>query len=266
MSHRDAEEALVKAGSWMKSMDKNRKRTQRPIHKMSDTAQFRNLHEGNKCFVCGAGVTIGTLDLTGIHEYPVICVNSSVLLMPWGEPGDVRKRFWVSTDALCMQWDYFWNKVMRWEMTRIVRNSWARNAKELKGAQMYYYIPRRVSGDLPATEDGLMGGSSILSAVDLGLLLGCKKVFLLGVDHRNINGNSHFWQLWPKKERPKREGKPGNYMPCQRQQGRVFKSNHRNFEILARYSKALGATIYNCSTVSEVKTFEQTSLEDALKS
>lgn len=247
-------------------MDKNKKRKLRSIHQMSDTEQFRNIHDGNKCFVCGAGITIGIQDLAGIHEYPVICVNSSVILMPWEEPGDERKRFWVSTDALCMQWDYFWNKVMRWEMTRIVRNSWSRNSSELKGSQINYYVPRRMTGDIKRKDKGLMAGSSILSATDLALLMGCKKVFLLGVDHRNVNGHSHFWQLWPKKERPRREGKDGNYMPCQRQQGRVFKSNFRNFGVLDRYAKTIGAKIYNCSTVSEVKTFEYMSLEDALKS
>lgn len=247
-------------------MDKNAKRKRRPIQKMSDTEQFRDLHAGNKCFVCGSGVTVGIMELSGIHEYPVICVNSSVLLMPWEEPGDEKKRFWVSTDALCMQWDYFWNKVMKWEMIRIVRNSWARAVKELKGVEFKYYIPRRASGDIKSKEEGLMGGSSILSAIDLALLMGCKKVFLLGVDHRNINGNSHFWQLWPKRERPRRDGKPGNYMPCQRQQGRVFKSNFRNFDILSKYAQTVKANIYNCSTLSEVKSFEFMSLEDALKS
>lgn len=244
----------------------SKRRSQPPLHKMSDTAQFRNINAESKCFVCGAGVSIGTLDLAGIHEYPVVCVNSSIILMPWEEPGDVLKRFWVSTDALCMQWDYFWNKVIRWEVTRIVRNSWARSAKEFKGVHVNYYTPRRTSSSPKLKDDGLMAGSSILSAIDLALLMGCKKVFLLGVDHRNVNGNSHFWQLWPKKERPLREGKPGNYIPCQRQQGRVFKSNHRNFDILDAYSKSIGAAIYNCSTISEVKAFEFMSLEDALKS
>ncbi len=246
-------------------MNKNRERERRPIHKLSDTEQFRGIHQNNKCFVCGAGVTIGTLDLSGIHEYPVVCVNSSVILMPWDEPEEAKKRFWVSTDALCMQWDYFWSKVTRWEMTRVVRNSWARCAKDLKGVPMTYYLPRRTTDEIDPKGEGLMAGSSILSAIDLALLMGCKKVFLLGVDHRMINGNSHFWQLWPKKNRPVRENKGSNYMPCQRQQGRVFKSNFRNFDRLDRYSKAIGAKIYNCSTASEVKQFEHISLEDALE-
>lgn len=245
-------------------MVKPKKTYQKPL-KASDIKQFKDIHLGNKAFVCGAGVTIGTMDLTGIHEYPVVCVNSSVLLMPWSEPGDTLKRFWVSTDSLCMQWDYFWNKVMKWECTRVVRNSWARNSSELKSAEMHYYVPRRPTAELCPNETGLMAGSSILSAIDLTLLMGCKQVFVLGVDHRMINGNSHFWQLWPKKSRPLRQGKPGNYMPCQRQQTRVFKSNHKNFDILAKYGRALGAEIYNCSTASEVKAFPYMSLEDALK-
>lgn len=245
-------------------MKKDAARQRRPLNKVNDVGRFRGIHEGSRCFVCGAGVTIGFLDLSGIHDSPVICVNSSILLMPWDEPGDSLMRFWVSTDALCMQWDYFWNRAMRWECTRIVRNSWHRHAPELRGAEMHYYVARR-SGPPSYEDNAIMGGSSILSAIDLSLLMGCKNIFLLGVDHRMINGNSHFWQFWPKKKRPKREGKPGNFFPCQRQQQRVFKSNMRNFELLNKYAESRGSKIYNCSPETTIKTFEKISFEDALK-
>lgn len=240
-------------------------RTRKPMSREANTEQFRNIHEGKKCFVCGAGVTLGNMDLTGIYEYPVVSVNSSIVLMPWDKPGDPLTRFWISTDLLVMQWDYFWSKVARFECTRIVRNSWSRNSKELKKVHMNYYMPRRSSITPNWKDDGLMAGSSILSAIDLSLLMGCKQVVLLGVDHRNINGNSHFWQLWPAQDRPKREGKPDNFMPCQRQQGRVFKSNMRSFDILNKYALTLGAKIYNASDTSEVTSFDKISLEDVLK-
>jgi len=242
-----------------------KKRIRRVVERVNDTEQFRNLHIGKKCFVCGAGVSIGHMDLSEIHQYPVICVNSSVLLMPWNDPGDVSYRFWVSTDILCMQWDYFWDKVAKGECTRLVRNSWARNSANLKGVKINFYAPRRTSSSLDWKEPGLLAGSSILSAIDLSLLMGCKKIFLLGVDHRIVSNASHFWENWPVKERPKREGKPGNYMPCQRQQVRVFKSNHRYFDMFNSYSKRLDSKIYNCSNISEVESFEKISLEDALK-
>jgi hypothetical protein len=247
-------------------MNKNaiRARARKPLPKVCNTEQFRNIHEGKKCFVCGAGTSIGHLDLTGIHEYPVVAVNSSALLMPWDQPGEITSRFWVSTDLLCMQWDYFWNKVAKFECVRLVRNSWSRNTGDLKNLPMHYYSPRRSTQTPDWNGDGLMAGSSILSATDLALLMGCKQVILLGVDHRMVNGHSHFWQNWPVKDRPKREGKPGNFMPCQRQQSRVFKSNYRSFEVIRKYSEALGAKIYNCSTVSTIETFDKISLDDAL--
>ena len=229
-----------------------------------NTEQFRNIHENKKCFVCGAGPTLNSLDLSGIFSYPVISVNSSAILMPWMESGDALSRFWISTDSLCIQWDYFWNKVMKFECTRIVRNSWAKHANDFK-KPMNYYTPR--PGNNPNwKEPGLMAGSSILSAVDLALLMGCKSVFLLGVDHRMVSGHSHFWQNWPIKDRPHKEGQPASYFPCQRQQSRVFTSNLKSFDILQKYSEKIGAKIYNCSSISEVKSFDYISLEDALKS
>lgn len=242
-----------------------RARTRNPMTRETNTDQFRNIHEGKKCFVCGAGTSLFGKDLSGIHAYPVVSVNSSALLMPWDEPGDPLMRFWVSTDILCMQWDYFWGKVARFDCTRLVRNSWSRSSKELKGLHMNYYAPRKSIQTPNWKDDGLLAGSSILTAIDLSLLMGCKQVILLGVDHKMINGNSHFWQNWPVVDRPKKAGKPDTFEPCQRQQGRVFKSNMRSFDVLNKYSLTLGAKIYNASEISTVFAFDKISLEDALQ-
>lgn len=216
--------------------------------------------------MCGAGTSLAHMDISGIHEYPITCVNSSIILMPWEEPGDALHRFWMSTDILCMQWDYFKNKVAKCDCTRIVRNSWARMEKQFKGIEMNYYVPRRTGNGKPKWKDeGIIASSSILSGIDFSLLMGCKEVYLLGVDHKMADGKSHFWQLWPKKEQPKRDGKPKEYMPCQRQQSRVFKSNFRMFEIVNKYANSIDAKIYNCSSISDVDVFEKISLEDALK-
>ncbi len=233
--------------------------------KTGHTELFRNIHEGKTGFVFGAGTSLGNQDLSQVYKYPVVSINSSVILMPWDVPGDPLDRFWISTDLLCMQWDYFREKVLKFECTRIVRNSFSRESDQFKNVKMHYYLPRRSSQSPNWKDEGLMAGSSILSGIDLALLMGLKKIILLGVDHRNICGHSHFWQNWPVKERPKREGKPGNFFPCQRQQGRVFKSNLRAFDVLKKYSEQLGATIYNASGVSTVTAFEMISLEDALK-
>ena len=38
----------------------------------------------------------------------------------------------------------------------------------------------------------------------------------------------------------------------------------RNFEFINEYAKSLGAKIYNCSYATEIKAFENISLEEAL--
>lgn len=230
----------------------------------SQTEQFRNIHKDKKCFVCGAGPSIGNLDLSGIHHYPVICVNSSAILMPWLEPGEETSRFWVSTDALCLEWDYFPQKVAKFECTRLVRNAWDREKNNLKNVKLTFYKARKNNNDLKWEEEGILAGSSILSAIDLSLLMGCKKIILIGVDHTMVNGNSHFWQFLPVADRPKREGRPGNFSPCQRQQESVFKSNFRMFDILNKYSQSLGATIYNVSDITRITSFQKISFQDAL--
>lgn len=186
--------------------------------------------------------------------------------MPWEIPGDPLSRFWVSTDYLCSQWSYFHSCVMKYDCTRIVRNSWAKSSEEIgKSNQFSFFVPRKHHDIADPNEDALFGGSSILSAIDFALKLGCKQVYLLGVDHRNLHGNSHFWQFWPKKYRPKRESKSGDYQPCQRQQKRVFGSNMKVFAVLEKYSKKIGARIYNCSSLSDITVFEKITLSQALE-
>jgi hypothetical protein len=245
-------------------LDKNLKRRRKPVTAATDLSEFLDRHKGKKCFVTGAGPSLGLMDLTDVHQHPVIAVNSSILMLPWEEPGDPWMRFWVSTDMLCMQWSYFWKKVIKVDCTRMVRNSWIRSMDKCKGVKFHYYSPRRTNTVPKKRGEGLYGGSSILSAVDLGLVMGCKEIYLLGVDHRMLHGKSHFWQSWPKSERPIREGKGGDYFPCQRQQSRVFKSNFNTFKVMSQYAKSLGAEIYNCSTISKVESFPFKSLNEAL--
>lgn len=245
-------------------MDKNSERHRKAVKPATDLSTFVDKHKGKKGFVLGAGPTLGLLDLSGLSNYPVFSVNSSILALPWEEPGEALDRFWISTDMLCMQWTYFWKKVIKVECTRVVRNSWSRNMDRCKGVKFNYYNPRRTNSLPKSRTDGLFGGSSILSATDLALITGCKEVYLLGVDHRMLHGKSHFWQSWPKSEQPIRDGKGGSYFPCQKQQSRVFKSNFNAFKVMDKWATHLGAKIYNCSNISKIDTFPQISLQEAL--
>jgi len=224
-----------------------------------DLSNFKNLHAGKKCFVVGAGPSAVFLDFSSVHSYPVICVNSSILLMPWKQDGDLSLRFWMSTDVLCQHWSYFSECVLSGICNRIVKNSWKQYTSKWPEVMFYYYSPFNEK-----TGEGLLSNSSILSALDFAILMGCKNIYLLGVDHRMIQGKSHFWQFWDKHKQPTRNGKPGNFYPDQRQQKRIFELNMPLFEKLKEKATKAESTIYNCSSLSEIKCFPLISLEDAV--
>ena len=96
--------------------------------------KFANKHSGKKCFVIGAGPSLKDVDTSVISNYPVICVNSSILKFDWTIPDDSEKRFWLSCDSLCMEWDYFWKKVIHSDCVRIVRDSWSRKKDKFQDA------------------------------------------------------------------------------------------------------------------------------------
>jgi len=247
-------------------MKSGEKRERRELSKHLGIREFQNIHEGSKCFIIGAGPSLRDVDLSLIKNEITISVNSSILKTSWGVTGDERRRFWISCDILCMEWDYFWKKVIRTECTRIVRNSWARNEKQFKGIDFRYYKPRRTR-ELPfANEpDCLLGTSSIVSSVDFAILLGCSSIYLVGVDHKMKDGNSHFWQFLPQKDRPTRKNKPSNFRPNLRQQSRVFDSNIRSFKVLKMYGKKKGVRIMNCSSRTAIDVFKKIPFEDAIK-
>lgn len=225
--------------------------------------KFLNLHQDQKCFIVGAGPSVGFLDLSGIDQHPVICVNSSIVLMSWKDFGETNKRFWMSTDVLCQHWSYFRDYVLKADCVRLVRNSWKKYTNKWPEVKFHYFLPFTEK----TSNKGLLSTSSILAALDFAIYLGCKNIYLLGVDHRPLHGYSHFWQFLPRTDvrYPRRDGKPGDFFPCQRQQKRIFDENMQYFEILNNKAQTKNIKIFNCSSISEVKVFPKISLQDALR-
>lgn len=238
-------------------------RSRREIKPWTDLSDFRNRHVGMKCFVVGAGPTLGFLNLEPIHNHVVISVNSSVIMMDW-DIGLPDRRYWISNDRLCLQWDYFWKYVLRGNCTKIVRTSWKKYDDKIKGHGFRYFEPRRDELVLSDDDPGLCSVSSVPTAIDFAILTGCKKIYLLGVDQRMLHGNSHFWQFWDRKKWPIRKDKNKNFRPEQKHQVKVFEQNVKVFEVLNDYAKTKGSIIKNCSTISTLETFEKVSLSQAI--
>ena len=231
-----------------------------------DLSCFNDIHKGRKCYVIGAGPSIAFLDLQKIHKHVVVSINSSALLMPWDKDGDELRRFWISNDVLCMQWTYFWTHVYRAKCTKIVRTSWKKNDETLRRHNFRYFMPRKSqNAPLDPEDPGLCSVSSVPTGIDFALRLGCRNIYLLGVDQRMMHGNSHFWQFWPKEKHPQRESKGKNFQPEQKHQIKVFDQNVKVFGALDLCAKSKGAEIKNCNLGSVLDAFPKISFDESLK-
>jgi len=238
-------------------MRRQQKRERVDIKPYTDLSDFQNIHQGRRCFVIGAGPSVAFMNLSPIEDDVIITINSSILLFDWSV-GSSTDRYWISNDTLCLQWDYFWSKVLRSNSQKIVRTSWKEHADKILKHNFRFFKPRE-SESPPLSNDGkaLCSVSSVPTAIDFALLTGCQEIYLLGVDHKMLHGNSHFWQFWPKEKWPQRKSKGKNFRPEQSHQIRKFEENIATYQSLKELAESVGASIYNCSNNSVIEVFEK---------
>ena len=247
-------------------MDRTRNRTNKKLKSLTDISEFNNIYNNEKCFIVGAGPSLGSLDLELIHNHVVIAVNSSALLMPW-QKGEPLKRFWISNDVLCLRWSYFWTHVAKSACVKLVRTSWLKHKYKIKGLNNFRFFETRKSESDPLSlnEPGLCHTSSVPTALDFALRLGCSQIYLLGVDQKMVHGFSHFWQFLPPEKWPKRMDKNKGFKPEQKHQIKVFGENVAVFNALGKLAKRKSACVYNCSSISSLSMFPKISLEQAIQ-
>lgn len=223
----------------------------------TDLSDLKDIHCGSKAFVLGAGPSLHYENLSQIWKYPVICTNSSILLTRWTgccEAEEINRRFWTSNDALCMRWSYFEKWVVPAKCFKIVRDSWAKHGKKLTKFGLRFFAPRR-SVHIEPDGGGLCAVSSVPTAVDLALHMGCKEIYVLGQDHQRMGNINYFWQYWSRSQWPRFNGQIG-YIPDKISQNTVYGQNVPIFEELRRYAESLDAKLYNCSRHSKLKSLE----------
>ena len=227
---------------------------------MESYTKLIDKHKGETAFVVGAGTSLYPIskskEFDEIHKHVVISVNSSILAMPWCA-GKSDKRYWISNYAMVRRWSY-WKDVVRTKATKIVRNSWEKYYAEIPN--FLVFEPRPTSEDVVDPDDtGLCYCSSVPSGTDLAIQMGCKRIFLLGVDHYFDQFRSHYWHYWP--HRQWLRGPTATHD----QQTTTFKINALAFEALAKFAKHKKTKIYNCSPKSQIKAFPRITFEEALE-
>jgi len=225
---------------------------------MNTYTQLIDKHKGENAFVLGAGCSLyfNTKEplFSKLHEYGiVIAVNSAVL-------ADKKFDYWVSNDSLCRRWSW-WKNVKKGKGIKVVRNSWLEFKKDLDG--FLYFKPRPTSEDIINSEDvGLCYCSSVPSSIDLAIQMGCKKIFILGLDHTDHSGKDHFWQLWPSNLRP------SAHPPAQgpwHQQSSLFPIHLKAYKALKKFAKEKNVEIYNCNPKSKVEVFKKIEFKNMKK-
>ena len=231
---------------------------------MNTYKQLIGKHEGENAFVFGAGPSLWynmhEPFFPHIKEHGIrIAVNSAVMAVPDFD-------YWISNDALCRRWNW-WRKVKGGKGVRIVRDSWLKYKEELDG--FLFFSPRPTSeGEINPDDEGLAYCSSVPTSIDLAIQMGCKKIFLFGVDHNDHKGRNHFWQFMPKHKQP--IATPPAQGPW-KQQKTVFPMNLLAYGALKEFADGKGVEIYNVSWIeygrhlSKVKTFKRIEISDVRK-
>ena len=230
---------------------------------------LKGKHVGSTAFVCGAGTSLNNVlkdvNYKKIYDHVVISTNSNIITHEWDDEFE-DKRFWISNDSAVIHWDY-WNKVKESKCHKIIRNSWEKYYDVIP-SEFMVFRPRKNDKKEIEGDDGLCFTSSVPTAIDLAIQMGCVKIYLLGVDHYFLpNGKSHFWEQWPRDKMPvsKQFRVPMSRPAPIGMQKRVFKENQKVYDNLHVWAEKSGVKIYNCSSRSAVKVFEKIDFAEAFK-
>lgn len=228
---------------------------------MNTYLKLINKHRGENAFIFGAGPSLWFNMkhpfFSKIHEHGItIAVNSAVVAVP-------NFDYWVSNDVLCRKWSY-WEDVVKGKGIKVVRNSWEKYKKELEG--FLFFNPRPTTeGVIDPGHLGLAYCSSIPTSIDLAIQMGCKKIFLFGVDQNSYKYKHHFWEFM---ERDKQPTCNNLIQDSWARQQEVFKISKKAFEALWNFAEYKKVDIYNVSWISygeylsKVKTFRRTEMYD----
>lgn len=260
---------------------------------MKSYERLIDLHDGQNAFILGSGTSLFKITkhkrYKEIFDHVSVAINSSIIATDWLQ-GDIFNRYWTSNDVCAMLWTY-WAQVLDSKCSKVIRDSWHKqhDALEPYMDDFYEFSPRTGWDGAPQNINELLYGegckepdtdeehdnaikvdekalcsiSSIPSAIDLAIQMGCKKIFLLGVDHYMAGGKSHFWDYLPQRERPRVS--VGGYRATHRMQKAMFEENMKTYNSLNKFAEKKGAKIFMCNHNSRVKAFDKIEFDDALE-
>jgi len=193
---------------------------------------FKDLHKGKNCFIISSGTSLSDLDLSPLERRITIGLNRSFMAFP-------------STTYNCVMdhrlFDLYPEEIKNTRyLFTLEDRPWGIPLK-LQGSDGFSF-------DL---QEGIFSGYTIsYFALQLAIYMGFKRIFFLGLDLKNQEGNTHFFGFDHRSE---------NHEDTE------FPKMKNAFTKAAEKIKDMDCQVYNCSPITELKCFPFISFEEALK-
>ena len=130
-----------------------------------------------------------------LQRHVVIAVNDAVLKMPDAD-------FYFTSDPGMTQY-WHWDLVVDSGSTLVLNTPGFRRESlklqyDVEPERIILYEKRKASPDVALSEADhriIYGPSSAHCAVNFAVMLGCKRIYLLGMDCKCVEGHKYFWQF-----------------------------------------------------------------------
>lgn len=150
------------------------------INERERLLQFKNIHQGEDCFIIGNGPSLNKMDLSLLNDYYTIGMNKIFLIF---EKTKIDLSYLVAVNELVIEQSIEEFKKFNIPLF-LAYNTYSPDLERSNIYWLYTKKPWAFYGQI--TEGISVGGTVTFVALQLAYYLGFKRIFLIGVDHNFV--------------------------------------------------------------------------------
>lgn len=231
-----------------------------------DFKKYRNLHNGESCFVLGNGPSLSPDDLTKLWDKNIPCFSANRIYKMFNNT-KWRPTYYVCTDYLLIR-DFLdeANKIPAKRKFTSLHNHYNLDITLDNCTYFNYIYPRGIDEfefNLDGTKCMYWAGTVTNCMIQLAIHMGFRNIYLIGVDHNfdryiDENGNEVI------------DTTVKNYF-CEKYDDDIIEEVHRDlgqstrgYRKMAKFAKDNDINIYNATRGGKLEEFERVSFEEAM--
>jgi hypothetical protein len=224
-----------------------------------DLEKFKNIHEGENCFIIGNGPSLNKMDLKPLSKCNAFGMNKIFLIF---KKVKLKLSYYVAVNPYVVKQSVKEIRSMACPVFLPLMHK-----KMFKNSVGVYYITNKAS-EKPFAKDISRnrvseGWTVTYVAMQIAYYMGFKNVFLIGVDHNfKCKGEPNELQLL--NEEDKNHFDP-NYFKGKEWQLPDLKNSEKAYKLAKKIFKKDGRKIYDATVGGNLNIFQKISYEDALK-